>query len=186
MILPKDDRLVLQAVTQGHFTVVAKLQTKFGAYNAETSVDVSPTNQPTKENLSGNWHIITGNSLGRMELIHRENDVSGVYSFARPNLGGSIAGFVDGVTFNADMVNRGDTRRKWLLRGVYTETEGYVEINGCMTRQVLVNNDWTQAGNPEVFYAASRARRVGGLANALAIMQQGRLNKCLALNEISP
>ena len=155
MILPKNDRPVFQATIPGHFTVAARLHTEFGDYTAQASVDVSPINQPTIQNLSGDWHVTIGSALGKMELIHRGADVSGIYNLAQPHTNGSIAGFVDGKTFNADFVDQGETRRKWLVRALYLQSESFVEIKGHVTRWVLANNDWIAAGEPQEFYATS-------------------------------
>jgi hypothetical protein len=156
MILPKGERLILQAVGRGRFTVTATLKTKFGAYKAQTSIDVNPINQPTRDNLSGEWNLRMGSVLGKMELIHRGADVSGIYKLAHPEIRGTIAGFVDGKTFNVEMVNQGETRRKWFVSALYIQGDGFVEIkDGTIKRQILESNEWTDVGRAEVFYASS-------------------------------
>ena len=159
MILPQNERPVLQAMTRGRSTITATLQTKFGNYTATASVDISPINEPTKENFSGEWHLRLGRSLGKMELIHRDADISGIYSFTQPIIKGAIAGFVDGDTFTADFVHHGETRRKQLVQGIYKQVDGFVVIEGKLTQQIMKNNDWTQAGSAEEFYATSALRR---------------------------
>src|SRR5579859_3872328 len=79
VILPVHDPPVVRATSTGQFTISATLKTRFGQYSTQKSVSVLPANQPTLENLSGEWQTRMGPDLGKMELIHRAPEVSGVF-----------------------------------------------------------------------------------------------------------
>ncbi len=154
VIVPKGERLILQATAPGHFTITAALKTKYRVYTAQTEIDVSPINQPTIGNLSGTWNITLGSALGKMELIHRGTDVSGIYRLTNPEIRGTITGFIDGSQFNVVLFNQGETRKKWFATALCRQGERFVEItNGTAQRQILENNAWTDAGKPGMFYA---------------------------------
>jgi hypothetical protein len=64
----KDEKLILQAVAIGEFSVSATLETKYGKYrdSAPVTVDYS-FGRPTRNNFSGRWQISLGHRLGEME-----------------------------------------------------------------------------------------------------------------------
>ncbi|UCV09920.1 hypothetical protein [Dechloromonas denitrificans] len=131
--------------TQIKSEISVSLETKYGIYESEPiSILVDPARTPAHipfiepfgkkgVNLSGEWRIELGGSLGGMKIQQNEHhDISGIYwlNNQKGKIEEKIEGYADGTTFKVFFF-KSNSPSRWRIDANYSINQGFVEVKGC-------------------------------------------------------
>jgi serine/threonine protein kinase len=160
-VLPEGGPVEFLAIAPGTAKIEVQLQTKYGTYAASNRIVIEQaqvTDEVTKANFTGLWHLRLGNAQGKME-IHQQGHltITGSYSLDNGDTG-VFDGGRDGDRFWGTFT-RGASVTKWIVEGAdIVTTQGYLELKGTAYLQRALQNGWARAGADNEFYATVAVR----------------------------
>lgn len=157
-ILPSGGSYRLAGVGAGRALLRATLDTRHGTYRDSVEIVVEARDTagiPSVADFTGKWSISFGGTSGEMNLRQDGGRVTGSYSLG-DGLSGAVDGLRDGTVFYASFY-RGEAPSRTVVDARWTIGQGYIELVGDASTQVLAPTGWSTAETTK-FRATSEHR----------------------------
>jgi len=160
IVLPERNPMEFLAISPGNAEIQVQLETKYGTYAAKSKVvieELHVTDEATRENFTGSWHLRLGSSRGKMEIRQqRAVAITGSY-YLDDGDKGVIDGGRDGDRFWGSFT-RGSSVTKWVVEAGIVTNQGYLELKGNAYLQRASENGWARVSPDSEFYATVAVR----------------------------